>query len=210
MTLCNSLTKFLSQSEYFKEWKENEIGGKNLTVGISRKQSFSKHYFSMVNKSVLVSSRFVCATVIQVNNRSRYAAAVFTSLYVIVSTTSQFVNDELIIKMWMANMSTSYYLISDRLRLHTEWVSLSLGLQRWGKIFSELLLFTWFFAAITFRIELVKEWLVINPKIACICRFDLVDILPNDKHVIQKQLKFRLSEKHTKIWAFFLTLSTLT
>ena len=76
----------------------------------------------MVNKLLLVSSRFVCATVIQVNNRSRYTAAVFTSLYVIVSTTSQFVNDELIIKMWMANMSTSYYLISDRLRLHTEWV----------------------------------------------------------------------------------------
>ena len=119
----------------------------------------------MVNKLLLVLSRFVCATVIQVNNRSRYTAAVFTSLYVIVSTTSQFVNDELIIKMWMANMSTSYYLISDRLRLHTEWVSLSLGLQRWGKIFSELLLlFTWFFAAITFRVESVKEWVVINPK----------------------------------------------
>ena len=75
----------------------------------------------IVNKLILVSSRFVCATVIQVNNRSRYAA-VFTSLYVIVSTTSQFVNDELIIKMWMANMSTSYYLISDRLRLLSEWV----------------------------------------------------------------------------------------
>ena len=47
----------------------------------------------------------------------------------------------------------------------TYWVSLSLGLQRWGKIFSELLLlFTWFFAAITFRVESVKEWVVINPK----------------------------------------------
>jgi hypothetical protein len=31
----------------------------------------------------------------------------------------------------------------------TYWVSLSLGLQRWGKIFSELLLFTLFFAAST-------------------------------------------------------------
>ena len=93
------------------EIKKKELDGCHVEETIFFKA------FVMVNKLLLVSSRFVCATVIQVNNRSRYAAA---SLYVIVSTTSQFVNDELIIKMWMANMSTSYYLISDRLRLHTE------------------------------------------------------------------------------------------
>ena len=106
----------------FWEMKTIEIGQfRNSETDMSRKKSFSKQWWS-IHKLLLVSSRFVCATVIQVNNRSRYTAAVFTSLYVIVSTTSQFVNDELIIKMWMANMSTSYYLISDRLRLHTEWV----------------------------------------------------------------------------------------
>ena len=116
----------------------------------------------MVNKPLLVSSRFVCATVIQVNNRSRYAAA---SLYVIVSTTSQFVNDELIIKMWMANMSTSYYLISDRLRLHTEWVFPSVCKGE-VKYFLHYYyhLHTGFFAAGTFWVDLVKEWVVISPK----------------------------------------------
>ena len=114
----------------FQEMKKIEIGRfRNSESGKSgywKKELDGWHveetiFFKavMVNKPLLVSSRFVCATVIQVNNRSRYAA-VFTSLYVIVSTTSQFVNDELIIKMWMANMSTSYYLISDRLRLLSE------------------------------------------------------------------------------------------
>ena len=98
----------------------------------------------MVNKLLLVSSRFVCATVIQVNNRSRYAAAVFTSLYLrnrkyYIAICEWWIDhqdvdgkhvDKLLFDQWP---STTTY-----------WVSLSLGLQRWGKIFSELLLFTWF------------------------------------------------------------------
>ena len=122
-------SKWMGENEYIKKWKKSKfrIWQKWILEERTWRLTWAWHVeetiffkaFVLVNKPLLVSSRFVCATVIQVNNRSRYAAA---SLYVIVSTTSQFVNDELIIKMWMANMSTSYYLISDRLRLHTEWV----------------------------------------------------------------------------------------
>ena len=144
----------------------------------------------MINKPLLVSSRFVCATVIQVNNRSRYAA-VFTSLY--VSNRKYYIA---ICEWWIDHQDVDGKHVDKLLfdqwpSTTTYWVSLSLGLQRWGKIFSELLLFTWFFAAITFRVELVKEWVVINQRNSLhlqICPIDLVGILPNDRDVIQKQL----------------------